>query len=400
MAEGNPSFKSIIHQRSFLLLFFLILNTFTWFYSITYIIRYSAPILVFQLHWVFFLSGLVSMFIGPLIAKRVGNERFLFTWILLGIISSLFYATSPSLNEFGTIALLIFLGFSFGSGLPSCLALIPSFTKIEERGRVGGITLFATYAILPFLLIPIGSLDIPSSSLTLAIWRGLGFGVFLLNVDISKVARPKSSSYISILHGRTFLLYFLPWLAFCLINYSGYPILEEFFGESWAELMSITEIIAGSLSCIVGGWLMDLKGRRATIILALAMLGIGWGLISLFPNIQLAQALYIAVSGVTWGILTLAFTFVVWGDISSGEQEEKFYALGLAPVTVAVGLSALISSWLITLHPSSTFSLASFFLFLAVIPILFAPELLPERITRKRELREYVEKVKKVAGRD
>jgi F0F1-type ATP synthase membrane subunit b/b' len=43
----------------------------------------------------------------------------------------------------------------------------------------------------------------------------------------------------------------------------------------------------------------------------------------------------------------------------------------------------------------TTFSLAAFFLFLAVVPLMYAPETLPEKKVRERELRDYLEKAKK-----
>jgi len=42
------------------------------------------------------------------------------------------------------------------------------------------------------------------------------------------------------------------------------------------------------------------------------------------------------------------------------------------------------------------FSFAAFFLFLAVIPLMYAPETLPEKLIRQKELRRYVEKAKKI----
>ena len=145
---------------------------------------------------------------------------------------------------------------------------------------------------------------------------------------------------------------------------------------------------------------MDLKGRRWGIILALVMSGLGYALFSLSPFISFAQAFHVIIDGIAFGFLTVAFGFIVWGDIANGERGEKFYALGGAPLPIAIGLSTLISPWLVTLGASNIFSLASFFLFLAIIPIFFAPELLPERIIRKRELRKYMEEAKKAAGRD
>lgn len=144
---------------------------------------------------------------------------------------------------------------------------------------------------------------------------------------------------------------------------------------------------------------MDLKGRKLVIIGGVVMLGLGYALLSLFPFIPPVQAFYMIVDGIAFGIFTVAFLSVVWGDMSNGERGDKFYALGTIPVPIAIMISLFISPWLATLSLSSTLSIASFFIFLAVIPLFFAPELLPERVLKKRELRKYVEKVKKAVGR-
>ena len=144
---------------------------------------------------------------------------------------------------------------------------------------------------------------------------------------------------------------------------------------------------------------MDLKGRKHVIIGGVAMLGLGYALLSLFPFTPSVQAFYMIVDGIAFGIFTVAFISVVWGDMSNGERGEKFYALGNIPVPIAIMLSLLISPWLATLSLSGTLSVASFFIFLAIIPLFFAPELLPEKVIKEREIRKYVERAKKVARR-
>jgi len=44
----------------------------------------------------------------------------------------------------------------------------------------------------------------------------------------------------------------------------------------------------------------------------------------------------------------------------------------------------------------TAFSLASFFLFLAVLPLMYAPETLSEKKIREMELRSYTERAKKI----
>ena len=389
-----------INRKSFLLIFLLILNSVTWFYMLVYITGLTAPELIpfaSSLRWLFYLAAIVSALIGPIIAERVNKMRFLLFWVLLGVISSLFLIL-PTPSKYEVAMLMVFWGFAFGIGFPSCLALIPTLTSVEERGRMGGIIFCVTYAILPLFLFAIVQLDVFFTLLTLAVWRSLALGAFLLHANIDDAVQLRPVSYLSILRRGTFFLYFFPWLAFCLINYFGYQVLEQFFSKSMMALMGIIEFAVGSLFCLIGGWLMDLKGRKLVIIGGVVMLGLGYALLSLFPFIPPVQAFYMIVDGIAFGIFTVAFIFAVWGDMSNGERGDKFYALGIIPVTIAIMLSLLISPWLTTLSLSSTFSIASFFIFLAVIPLFFAPELLPEKALKKRELREYVEKVKKAVG--
>jgi hypothetical protein len=46
---------------------------------------------------------------------------------------------------------------------------------------------------------------------------------------------------------------------------------------------------------------------------------------------------------------------------------------------------------------AALFSFTAFFLFLAVLPLFFAPETLPEKVKKERELKFYIEKAQKVA---
>ncbi|MCL6579519.1 MAG: hypothetical protein K6T73_09070, partial [Candidatus Bathyarchaeota archaeon] len=74
----------------------------------------------------------------------------------------------------------------------------------------------------------------------------------------------------------------------------------------------------------------------------------------------------------------------------------KFYALGGLPFLLANFVSILIRPYASAISPTAAFSFASFFLFLAVLPLMYAPETLPEKKIKERELKEYVEKAKKI----
>jgi MFS family permease len=404
MEERKPSEGSFIVSKSFWLLFSLILNSVTWFYLIVYIWFLTPNPIPFatELSMIFYLSVLISMLIGPIIAERINRMRFLLYWIILGIISSLLpIVLGPTLGKSEVALLLAFWGVAFGIGFPSCLALIPSLTKIEKRGRISGVIFGSTYIIVFLFFIGIKDFGFFTQSLVLAGWRSLAFVTFFIYAGIEVAGQQRTVSFLSILRRKTFVLYFIPWLAFAFINYFEHQVHSgtEFLGVSLVVLESAIEFSVGAIFCIVSGWLMDLRGRRWTIIIGLVTLGLGNALLSFFPLNSMVLIFYIITDSVAFGIFTVAFISVVWGDISNGERGEKFYALGTIPILAALALSTLLSSELEGVSKNTAFSLASFFLFVAVIPIFFAPELLPEKVVKEREIRKYAEEAKKIAGR-
>jgi MFS family permease len=405
MKERKPPERSFFVSKGFFLLFSLILNSVTWFYLIVYIWFLTPTPIPFanELSIIFYVSVLVSMLIGPIIAERFDRMRFLLFWIILGIISSLLpVVLGPTLGKSEVAFLLAFWGVAFGIGFPSCLALIPSLIRIEKRGRISGVIFGSTYFIVLLFFIGIRDFSFFSQSLILAGWRSLSFVSIFIYAGVEVAGQLRAVSYSSILRRKTFLLYLLPWLAFAIINYFEGGVVEakeEFLGTSLDVIVGAMEFSLGAIFCFVSGWLMDLRGRKLTIIIGLVMLGLGFALLSFFPLHPIVLAFYIMTDSIAFGIFTVAFISVVWGDISTGERGEKFYALGTIPIPGALALSALLSSVLEGVGKNTAFSLASFFLLLAIIPIFFAPEVLPEKAIKEREIRKYAEEAKKIAGR-
>ena len=53
-----------------------------------------------------------------------------------------------------------------------------------------------------------------------------------------------------------------------------------------------------------------------------------------------------------------------------------------------------------TTYPTTIFSFASVFLFLAVLPLIYAPETLPEKNMKERELKTYIKKAQQIAQKE
>jgi hypothetical protein len=83
--------------------------------------------------------------------------------------------------------------------------------------------------------------------------------------------------------------------------------------------------------------------------------------------------------------------------LAGARSSKKYFALGALPLLFSNVLQKLIGPDLAASVPvTAVFSLSSIFLFLAVLPLLYAPETLSEKRIRERELRGYLEKAKKV----
>jgi accessory gene regulator protein AgrB len=86
----------------------------------------------------------------------------------------------------------------------------------------------------------------------------------------------------------------------------------------------------------------------------------------------------------------------LWGDLGQPSGRERYYAIGTIPFFIAGILELVVGPYVSLIPPEAAFSLAAFFLFLAILPLLYAPETLPEKKIHERELRQYVEKAKRV----
>ena len=89
----------------------------------------------------------------------------------------------------------------------------------------------------------------------------------------------------------------------------------------------------------------------------------------------------------------------IWGDLSYSASSDKYYAIGVIPffaskfleLTVGADISKYLGA------SSELFSFGAFFLFLAVLPLIYAPETLPEKSIKDRDLKSYIEKARKTA---
>jgi MFS family permease len=344
----------------------------------------------------YYVGTAFSAILGSTLFRRA-LEPYLALWMLSGIVMTTLLTTVPGNDTTLNMPISFFLGVSVGIGLPSCLAYFADATVVESRGTCGGITWGGAGIGILALALLLGQLDLHATFLILATWRALGLGIFsLMAMRAGKILRPRNpASYDSILHKRDVILYLIPWIMLTLVNFTEAPILEKVFGDFYLFVGFIEFALIG-IFALVGGVLADFVGRKRVIITGFVMLGIGYAALSLFSGMPVSWYLYTTCDGIAWGMFSSVFLITLWGDLAEDREKEKYYVLGGLPFLLAGFLATIIEPYVDFIGSATAFSLASFFLFLAVLPLIYAPETLPEKEIKERELKDYMEKAKKV----
>jgi MFS family permease len=380
----------------------LVLNSFVW-YVLTYV-SFNTIVNELALLETEKLSLFTAYFFGIAASAIFGSKFFpyarvklLYLWLFMGATATSLLITVSSNGILVNVLLALFLGISIGIGLPSCLSYFADSTCIENRGFIGGITWSGVGFTVLFFAFLMNALGRWEAIAALTIWRLFGsFSFMFLTRQHKKLDVQKSLSYLELVHKKEILLYLFPWIMFSLINFAEAPLLERVFGADLFTFVGLVEYAFIGIFAIVGGIIADIVGRKRVVITGFVMLGIEYAALSVFSDSPVTLYLFTTLDGITWGFFVSIFFLAIWGDLAQNQEKEKYYALGGLPNLLANFVSILISPYASDISPIAAFSFASFFLFLAVIPLMYAPETLPEKAIRDRELEQYIEQAKKV----
>ncbi|MGB9756460.1 MAG: MFS transporter [Candidatus Bathyarchaeales archaeon] len=389
--------KYIIGVRFALANIVLISNAFVWYYLAFYILKELIKELFLSGWAIHFFGAIFSAILGAILSEKIHKRTtFLAFWMIFGIISSLVLIIVKSTSMIDVLAISFLFGSSFGLGVPASLGYFTDSIAIENRGKLGGV-IFCVNSIGGFLILLMVTNDIVLQALSLAIWRALGLIVFYIVKPSPEIDSRKSTSFKSILSQRPFILYYVPWIMFSLVNYLSLPVQFNILGSDTVNLLITVETLLAGVFAIFGGILSDTIGRKRMIVFGFIILGLGYAILGIYPENMLCWYFYTFADGLAWGIFYVIFIFTLWGDLSQNVSSEKYYALGGLPFFISNFLRIIIGSYIAqTVSFYAIFSFVAFFLFLAVVPLMFAPETLPEKKLRERELRQYVEKAKKI----
>ncbi len=383
--------------------FFLLFNAFTWYYM-TLRIMEDIPVddsLLSAFQIIFYLAAIGSGLAGAVLSNKVRRLNLIYFWMAIGVVSSLTLTSTHNAAGEHLSIIFILLGVSFGMGMPSCLAYLADNTSIENRGRISALVFLFINLSAPPLMILFAIFDLNINSLILAAWKGLGLVILVLLKPEEGISleTDKRVSFSTVFHDKSVTLYIIPWSMFCIIDALETALLKEFVDPDFYQLTYAISPIIASFSILLAGLLSDRIGRKRVVIYGFVSLGVAYAIIGIAPMFVLAWYFYLVVDAVAAGILFITFLLILWGDLSPKGNGEKYYVIGSLPffVNALVSLSVMPVSSLIPV--GAAFSLTSFFLFLAVLPLMYAPETLPRRKIELQRLKGYVGHAKKLAGK-
>jgi len=301
-----------------------------------------------------------------------------------------------SYNVFRIIFILAF-GIFLSIGQLAFLTYFWNLTMPEERGRIGGIIGFVSF-LLYFIVGPLvaGNLDFLGITM-LSIILSLGpLTVILLRPEkaVLTIKKDEKGNYPE---KRTLLSYSIPWVLFSLNNVTlakGISLnISQLVPSSLYLSLTFLQTIGVLFGTLSGGVIADFFGRRVSLAFSLTLYGISSALAGLANIKEILYLVYI-VNGLSWGVLLIMYTFVVWGDLANKENCTKIYSIGLITFYLTTGLGLLMQTSQISLTLSSLAS--CLLIFLSNIPISLAPELLPSDFRERIKLKLHMSAVKKI----
>jgi MFS family permease len=335
--------------------------------------------------------------VGGIISVKVNRRKLLLVSISIGVICT--GALAVVHGEIIGLILALLLGLSFGLSFPSSAALFSDLTRPEDRGKYAGFLVATAFLLisLVFFIQALFAFGLVGFVIILILLRLTSFIPLAFNPCARSTTGEKTLRFI--LARRDFLFYLIPWIIFNLVSglanfiFAGLPQTEEYFNA--LQIGVIFQFLCVAIFSLVSGFMCDRVGRKLPIIIGIVLFGVSFAILAFALN-PFTLILQGVIFGFAWGFCMVAY-FAIPGDLAKGQSQEKYYAINsVLPWTIFMATNTLSFVLLIGAPAAILAPILSMILFLSIIPILYAPESLPESSLNARRQKDYMRKLGKV----
>ncbi len=352
----------------------------------------NRPIVQASFNFVLVITLIVTSFF----IHRINKLRVIYACsIATSIFATFLYFISTDI--FALVCIFVIAIF-FSIGQLTFLTYFWNLTVPKERGRVAGLNGFFSLLFYIVMYTAVAQTFDFHRAVVFGITLSLGPLVVILLKPQKALLTAKNDKIENYSEKRTICLYLIPWALFSLINSTlakniSFHISQQ-VPSSLGLFLIVLQSIAAVFGTIVGGTTSDFLGRRVSLAFSLTLYGISSALVGIANNYTL-YFVYFA-NGLSWGILLVMYTFVIWGDLSNKGNCAKMYAIGFAIFYLTQGIGPLLLEQILQI-PLVASSLASCLLiFLSNIPVFLAPELLSSDFRERIKLKLHMDAVKKI----
>lgn len=334
-----------------------------------------------------FFSAISFLIVGAILDQFLKKKVHLL-WNLIGAL----FATLIFIPLDGLASAILFAilgGFSASLAIPGIISKIIGITTFENRGSTAGLFIFFVYALVFSTSIFINSVY------SLAI---ILIAIKLINSVLVIARKPKDAANedAALMAPSTMFLklaFLALWGIFLLVDLLASNGAYQLLSKETLNMIGLQSIVLGLVSMVLGGWLMDRYGRKKLMVYSYVYLGIEYAIISITRGGLIA---YTFIDGIAWGILSVLFIMVLWGDIIREKERPLYISIAFSIAIASLFFKNFLSLSGIYFSIDQTFPSTSIFLFFAVILTLFLPETLPDKIMHGKELKDYLEQAKKI----